>query len=60
MKPIQQNYAQYLADPAYVLDVLRSGTEKLRNQAETTAKEVKQKLGLELNIDACQKVKAKA
>lgn len=59
VKPIQEKLAKYSADPAYVLDVLRNGTEKLKEQAEATTKEVREKLGLELNnVQIYQKLKA--
>lgn len=40
-----------------MLDILRSGKEKLREPAEATAKEVRERLGLELSANICEKVK---
>ena len=44
--PIRQRRAQLAQDPAYVLDVIRRGTEKARSRTEATKREVVEGLGL--------------
>ena len=44
--PIRQRRAQLARDPAYVLDAIRSGTEKARRRTEATKREVVEGLGL--------------
>jgi tryptophanyl-tRNA synthetase len=44
--PIRQRRAQLAQDPAYVLDTIRSGTEKARSRTEATKREVVEGLGL--------------
>ncbi len=44
--PIRERRAQLAEDPAYVVDVIRRGTEKARNRTEATKREVVQGLGL--------------
>lgn len=58
-KPIQQKLSEYLDEPAYVLDVLKKGSERLTEQAETTIQEVKSKLGMKLDCDIEKKLKVK-
>ena len=44
--PIRERRAQLARHPAYVLDVIRSGTEKARSRTEATKREVVGGLGL--------------
>jgi tryptophanyl-tRNA synthetase len=44
--PIRERRAQLAQDPAYVLDAIRSGTEKARRRTEATKREVVEGLGL--------------
>src|SRR6185295_3060190 len=44
--PIRERRAQLAQDPAYVLEVIRSGTEKARRRTEATKREVVEGLGL--------------
>jgi tryptophanyl-tRNA synthetase len=44
--PIRERRAQLAKDPAYVLDTIRSGTEKARSRTEATKREVVEGLGL--------------
>jgi tryptophanyl-tRNA synthetase len=44
--PIRERRAQLARHPAYVLDVVRSGTEKARSRTEATKREVVGGLGL--------------
>jgi len=44
--PIRERRAQLARDPAYVLDVIRSGTKKARSRTEATKREVVGGLGL--------------
>ena len=44
--PIRERRAQLAQDPAYVLDVIRSGTEKARSRTEATRRDVVEGLGL--------------
>ena len=44
--PIRERRAQLAQDPAYVLDAIRSGTEKARSRTEATKREVVEGLGL--------------
>ena len=44
--PIRERRAELAKDPAYVLDVIRSGTEIARGRTEATKREVVEGLGL--------------
>jgi tryptophanyl-tRNA synthetase len=44
--PIRERRAQLAKDPAYVLNVIRGGTEQARSRTETTKREVVEGLGL--------------
>lgn len=44
--PIRQRIVKYLNDKNYLLDVLRNGAEKAGNIAETTAEQVRNRLGI--------------
>jgi tryptophanyl-tRNA synthetase len=44
--PTRERRTQLAKDPAYVLDVIRRGTEKARSRTETTKREVVEGLGL--------------
>jgi tryptophanyl-tRNA synthetase len=44
--PVRKRRTQLAKDPAYVLDVIRLGTEKARSRTETTKREVVEGLGL--------------
>lgn len=55
--PIQKKIDDYLSHPTFLLDTLRSGAHKASQQAEDTAKEVREKLGLEFKPETRQKLK---
>lgn len=44
--PIRERRAQLAEDPAYVVDVIRNGTEKARSRTEATKRDVVEGLGL--------------
>jgi tryptophanyl-tRNA synthetase len=44
--PVRERRTQLAKDPAYVLDAIRSGTEKARSRTEATKREVVEGLGL--------------
>jgi tryptophanyl-tRNA synthetase len=46
LAPIRERRAQLSEDPAYVLDVIRKGTEHARDRTEATKREVIESLGL--------------
>ncbi|WP_321326546.1 tryptophan--tRNA ligase [uncultured Parasphingorhabdus sp.] len=46
IEPIRTRRAELAQDPAYLLDVIRKGTEKARNRTEATRREVIEGLGL--------------
>jgi tryptophanyl-tRNA synthetase len=46
ISPMRERRTQLAKDPAYVLDVIRRGTERARSRTETTKREVVQGLGL--------------
>ena len=46
IRPIRERRAQLAKDPAYVLDMIRIGTEKARSRTEATKRDVIEGLGL--------------
>lgn len=46
LRPIRERAVALLADEAHLASVLRSGTDRARQIAETNLNEVKQKVGL--------------
>jgi tryptophanyl-tRNA synthetase len=46
IRPVRERRRQLAKDPAYVLDVIRRGTEKARSRTEATKREVVDGLGL--------------
>ena len=46
IRPTRERRTQLAKDPAYVLDVIRRGTEKARSRTEATKREVVEGLGL--------------
>ncbi len=46
LRPIRERRAQLAKDPAYVLDMIRIGTEKARSRTEATKRDVIEGLGL--------------
>lgn len=46
IEPIRTRRAELAQDPAYLIDVIRKGTEKARNRTEATKREVIEGLGL--------------
>lgn len=56
IQPIQERISQLLNDQGYLLGVLADGTEKASVIANTTLKEVHEKLGLTVNYRDSKKV----
>ena len=48
LAPIRARRARFLADPAGLMDILRTGTEKARAETEETARKVKAAFGLDI------------
>ena len=46
LKPLQQRYKDFTADPARIDTILKAGAAKARPIAEKTLKEVQKKIGL--------------
>jgi tryptophanyl-tRNA synthetase len=46
LRPLQERYKEFTADPAYIDNILKEGAAKARPLAQKTLAEVKQKVGL--------------
>src|SRR3954467_6880285 len=51
LAPIRERRARYAADPAYVLDVLRKGVERAREEAAVTLKQVRKAMNMDHGLD---------
>ena len=51
LTPIRERRARYAADPAYVLEVLRQGVERAREEAAVTLKQVRKAMNMDHGLD---------
>ncbi|XP_065164976.1 tryptophan--tRNA ligase, mitochondrial [Atheta coriaria] len=50
IRPIREKIIDYSSDPLYIMDVLKTGAEKASEIAERTAKEVRRKMGFNIDV----------
>lgn len=57
LNPIRLKIEDYMQNPEYLVSVLRQGSEKASEIAETTLDEVKRKMGLGINLQIANSLK---